>query len=421
VSSMAARQEDRQAISVVGSDSAMFASHGEAKPYRAAFFVGFAGWTLDAFDFFLVVFLLTTIGREFHQPDSVVALSLAATLVCRPLGGFVFGLLADRYGRKLPLILNLGLYAVVQILTARSRTFFAFLISRAIFGTVMGGQWGVGTSFAMETVPLRVRGVLSGVLQQGYALGYLLAGLAYSLGNDKVSWRTLFAVTALPAVITALFLALGVRESSVWKRSAQQSWAQLAKSLLSNWKLLAFLTCFMMTMHMASHGTQDMYPTFLERQWDFGSWQKTSITTVAMIGALIGGIVTGFLSDRCGRRRSIICALVIAVLIVPLWAFAPSVPLLFLGAFLLQFCVQGAWGVVPAYGSELSPDSVRAFIPGFANQCGVVLASSVVYFEARAAHSISYAYAMAISAVAVFSLAVAVTALGWNRELKSSL
>jgi SHS family lactate transporter-like MFS transporter len=406
------RQEDQPAILLIERRSAISANRESRDTYRSAFFVGFAGWTLDAVDFFLVVFLLTTIGREFHQRDAIVALSLTATIACRPLGGFVFGLLADRYGRKLPLILNLGLYAAVQIFTAMAPTFTAFLISRAIFGTVMGGQWGVGTSFAMETVPTRLRGVLSGVLQQGYAVGYLFAGLAYSLGNGRLSWRTLFALTALPAIFTAVFLALYVRESTVWERSAQQSWRQLGKSLLANWKLFAFLTIFMMTMHMASHGTQDMYPTFLERQWDFGSWQKTLITAVAMVGAIIGGVTTGFLSDRFGRRRSILYVLLTGVTLIPLWAFAPSVILLFTGAFLLQFCVQGAWGVVPAYVSELSPDTVRAFIPGFANQCGVVLASSVVYFEARAAHTISYSHAMAVSAAAVFLFAITVTAFG---------
>jgi SHS family lactate transporter-like MFS transporter len=391
---------------------------GASPDYRAAFLVALAGWTLDAFDFFIVAFLLTTIGRDFHQSDARIALSLTATLACRPVGAVIFGLLGDRFGRKRPLMLNLGLYAVVQVLSALAPTFVTFLAARAIFGVCMGGQWGLGTTLAMEKVPPSLRGVLSGVLQQGYAVGYLLAGFACAVMYPHFGWRSLFYVACVPALLTAIFLHFRVEESHVWKKSSQtsHSWSSLARTTFSNWPLLSFFLLFMVAMQMSSHGTQDMYPTFLERQWGFTTWQKSNLISVAMVGAVLGGTFFGFLSDKIGRRRSIISAFIVAICIVPLWAFAPNVPLLFLGAFLLQFCVQGAWGVVPAYMAELAPDNVRAFLPGFANQCGVVIAGLVVYLEAAASHRTSYARAMATSAAVIFLLAIIVTSFGKEKR-----
>lgn len=383
----------------------------------AGFLAGTIGWTLDAFDFFLVVFSLTAIGREFHQPDSTVSLSIVMTLAFRPLGGFVFGLLADRYGRRMPMIWNLSLCAVVQLLSGFAPTFGLFLAFRAMFGVIMGGQWGVGASLAMETVPVRLRGLLSGILQQGYAAGYLLAALCYWLLFPRFGWRPLFFVACLPALAAAVYVALRVRESEVWEKAHKHSWGSLWRALLSNWKLLAYIMLFTMTLHMSSHGSQDMYPTFLERQWGFGPGQRALLTACSMGGAIAGGILCGFLSDRWGRRRMMITALSGALLVTPLWAFAPTAALLVAGAFLMQFLIQGAWGVAPAHLAELAPDSLRGFLPGFGNACGVVLASSVVYLEAVLAHHSSYAIAMACTLGAVLLAAIAMTATG--RENKA--
>jgi SHS family lactate transporter-like MFS transporter len=315
-------------------------------------------------------------------------------------------------------VLNLVLYAMVQVLTAFAPTFLTFLAARALFGVCMGGQWGLGTTLAMEKVPPRLRGVLSGVLQQGYSAGYLLAGFACALMEPRYGWRSLFYVACIPALLTAVYLMVRVEESHVWRETAQQSrsWSELARSTFSNWPLVVFFMLFMVAMQMSSHGTQDMYPTFLHRQWGFTAWQESNLISVAMVGAILGGTCFGFLSDTFGRRRSIIVAFVTAICIVPLWAFAPTVPLLFVGAFLLQFCVQGAWGVVPAYMAELAPDNVRAFLPGFANQCGVVIAGLVVYLEAATSHRTSYARAMAISAALIFLLAILVTSFGKEKR-----
>lgn len=384
----------------------------ETEDHRSALFAGFLGWTLDAFDFFLVVFSLTAIATEFHRSDAAIALSITLTLAFRPVGAFIFGLLADRYGRRLPLMLDLVFYSVVEVLSGLAPNYTTFMILRALFGIGMGGEWGVGASLAMEKVPPRLRGVLSGLLQEGYAAGYLLAAICYFFVFPRWGWRPMFFIGGLPALL-ALFVRVNVKESEVWKKTRHESWGQLGRAIASHWRLFIYLTLLMMMMNFVSHGTQDMYPTFLQRQWGFGPTQRAAITAFSMVGAIAGGILFGFFSDRLGRRRSMIVALVCAIAVIPLWAFAPSLALLVMGAFLMQFMVQGAWGIVPAHLSELSPDSVRGFLPGFAYQCGVLLASSVAYIEALFAVS---AIAMALTAVTVFAGAIVITALGRERR-----
>jgi SHS family lactate transporter-like MFS transporter len=370
---------------------------------------------LDAFDFFLVVFCLTAIGKEFHKPDSAIALSITVTLAFRPVGAFIFGLLADRYGRRLPLMLDLIFYSVVEILTAFAPNYATFMLLRALFGIGMGGEWGVGASLAMEKVPVRLRGLLSGLLQQGYAAGNLLAAICYFALFERWGWRPLFLLGGLPALL-ALFVRFGVKESEVWERTRHATWAHLGRGIASHWRLFVYLMLLMTTMNLSSHGTQDMYPTFLQRQWQFGAQQRALISGFSMVGAIIGGVLVGLYSDRAGRRRAMITALIFAILLIPLWAYSPSVALLYVGAFLMQFMVQGAWGVIPAHLAELSPDSVRGFLPGFAYQCGVLLSSSVVWIQAVYALRTSYATAMAFTAVTVFSAACVMTALGRERH-----
>jgi SHS family lactate transporter-like MFS transporter len=386
-----------------------------ASDHRSALLAGYLGWTLDAFDFFLVVFCLTAIGREFHQSDAHMALAITITLAFRPLGALLFGLLADRYGRRLPLMLDLIFYSIVEVLSGLAPSFTTFLILRALFGIGMGGEWGVGASLAMEKVPPRLRGLLSGILQQGYATGYLLAAICYFLVFPRYGWRPLFFIGGLPALL-ALFVRFHVEESEVWRQTRHESWGHLGRAIVSHWKLFLYLVLLMTAMNFAAHGTQDMYPTFLERQWHFGVTGRAAVTACSMLGAIAGGTLVGWLSDKFGRRRAMIGALLLATLVVPLWAFAPSIPLLVAGAFLMQFLVQGAWGVIPAHLAELSPDSVRGFLPGFGYQCGVLLASSVTYIEAVFARRTSYAIAMASTAAVVFLLAAAAAAAGPERR-----
>jgi SHS family lactate transporter-like MFS transporter len=383
--------------------------------HRAALFAGYLGWTLDAFDFFLVVSCLTAIGREFHKTDAEMALTLTATLAFRPVGAFLFGLLADRYGRRLPLMLDLIFYSVVEVLSGLAPTFTSFLVLRALFGIGMGGEWGVGASLAMEKVPPRIRGLLSGFLQQGYAMGFLLAAVCNIFLFNRLGWRPLFFLGGLPALL-AIFVRLRVKESEVWQKTRHETWGNLGRAILSNWKLFLYLVVLMTAMNLAAHGTQDLYPTFLERQWGFTVARRNGLSAFSMFGAILGGTFCGYISDRIGRRRTIVCALLGAVIAIPLWAFAPSLPLLFAGGFIMQALVQGAWGVIPAHLTELSPDSVRGFLPGFGYQMGVLFSSAIPRIEADFARHTSYSVAMSTTAAVVFLLAVAATALGPERR-----
>jgi SHS family lactate transporter-like MFS transporter len=381
----------------------------------SALTASFLGWTLDAFDFFLVSFCLTAIAREFHKPDTAIALSITLTLAFRPVGAFLFGLLADRYGRRLPLMLDLIFYSVVEVATGFAKNYTTFLVLRALFGIGMGGEWGVGASLAMEKVPPRWRGLLSGVLQQGYAVGNILAATCYLFLFDKWGWRPLFFLGGLPALL-ALFVRLRVQESEVWEESRSHSWSHIGQTVASHWKLFLYLAVLMAGMNFSSHGTQDMYPTFLQRFWHMGTVQRSTISIIAMVGALTGGIVVGLLSDRIGRRRAIVSALLLAILVTPLWAYAPQLPLLISGAFLIQFFVQGAWGVIPAHLSELSPNEVRGFLPGFAYQCGALVAGTVGLIEAAFAEHMSYATAMAVTAVTVFAITAVLAGVGREKR-----
>jgi len=400
---------------VMAPDSAASPGPPAAGDHRAATLAGFLGWTLDAFDFFLVVMTLTAVAKEFGRSDAEVALSLTLTLAFRPVGAFIFGLMADRYGRRIPLMVDLVFYSAVEVLTGLAPTFATFLVLRALFGIGMGGEWGVGASLVMEKVPPRLRGVFSGLLQQGYAVGYLLAALCFFAVFPRWGWRPLFFIGGLPALL-ALFVRYRVKESEVWQRSRERSWGGLGRAIVRHWRLFLYITGLMAMMNMVSHGTQDLYPTFLQRDWHFTPERRAALTALSMVGALLGGVLVGLVSDRLGRRRSIALALVGALVVIPLWAFAPSLTLLVVGAFLMQFFVQGAWGVIPAHITELAPDAVRGFLPGFAYQCGVLLASAIAYVEAVAAVGRSYAEAMAITAGIVFAVCAVVALAGPERR-----
>ena len=379
-----------------------------ATAHPPAIIAGFSSWLLDAFDFFLVTFTLTSMAHDFGKTDAQMALIITMTMLCRPIGGFLFGLMADRYGRRIPLMINMSAYAAAGICTGFAPNYWSLLIIRALFGIIMGGTWGVGTSLAMEGAPASRRGLLSGFLQEGYAAGNVLAATLFFFFHG-IGWRWLFILTSLPAIPLVFFIKFKVRESAIWQqatiKAARPSWSEQFREITRHWPLFLYLLAFMTMMMFSSHGTQDMYPTFLQRDWHLGPTQRSAITAISGIGAILGGIVVGHFSDKYGRRRAIIVAFLLGLAVIPLWAYAPNLTLLVIGAFLIQFMVQGAWGVIPAHLAELSPNSVRALLPGFAYQLGGVIASSVVYMEALYATHASYATAMALTAATVFVLA----------------
>lgn len=377
---------------------------------RNALLAGFLGWTLDAFDFFVLTYVLGDVARDFHRSRPDIALTLTASLAMRPVGAIIFGLLADRYGRRLPLMLDVVFYSVVEVLSGLATNYRTFMILRLLYGIGMGGEWGVGASLTMESVPARWRGLLSGFLQEGYALGNILAAIAYFTIFPHHGWRALFFVGGLPALLS-LFIRAKVKESAAW-HATRTDWSSYWSAVRSNWRRFLYLVLLMSMMNFISHGTQDLYPTFLSKQRGYDAHITAIISIIAMFGAICGGLAFGAYSDRKGRRRAMITATLAGVGVIPLWILSPTTGLLMAGGFLMQFMVQGAWGVIPAHLNELSPGVLRGFFPGFAYQIGVLCASSISYIEPLLGERFSYTQSMGLLAVAVLSLAAVVVYFG---------
>jgi MFS transporter, SHS family, lactate transporter len=381
---------------------------------KRAFLAAYLGWMLDAFDYFLVVFVIKDLAKEFHVEPKAVTYALFLTLACRPIGALLFGLAADRYGRRVPLMIDVILYSALEVLSGFAPSLTSFLVLRALFGVAMGGEWGLGASLALESAPPAARGVLSGILQQGYPAGYLLGAILYRFVLPGLGWRWLFFIGGAPALLS-LFIRAQVKESPVWERGAHERLNLRIGPLLSRHAgRFAYLVLLMTAFNFMSHGTQDLYPTFLQLQHRFKPDTVSNIAITYNIGALIGGAFVGGLSQQIGRRKAIIIAALLALPVVPLWAFSHTAALLALGAFLMQFLVQGAWGVIPAHLTELSPSTLRGTFTGFAYQLGNLLASYNATLQARLAksHGDNYAFALAM-VVAIVLLAVAlVTSLG---------
>src|SRR6266850_5583554 len=354
---------------------------------RNTFVACFLGWALDALDFFLLTFVLIPVGRDFGRTIPQVTFAITLTLMMRPVGAFIFGLLGDKFGRRIPLIADIIFYSLMELLTAFAPNFTIFLVLRALFGIGMGGEWGLGASLAMESLPTPARGLFSGILQQGYAFGYLLAALVYWSVFPIFGWRGLFIAGALPALLV-IYIRAHVPESPVWERnraSGRRMKFDLRRFAKEHGALLIYAALLMTAFNYMSHGTQDLYSTFLEKQRGFGVSATSTITIVYAIGMICGGTVIGFLSQRWGRRRCIILSAICGMLLIPAWIFSPGTPLLIAGGFLMQFMVQGAWGVVPVHLNELSPAEFRGTFPGFAYQLGNLLAANTAVVEARLA------------------------------------
>src|ERR1700751_253708 len=351
---------------------------------RNTFIACFMGWSLDAFDFFILVFCVSALATHFQQKVSAVAEALFWTLAMRPVGAFAFGLMADRLGRRPTLMVNIISYSFFELASAFAPNFTIFLITRALFGIAMGGEWGVGAALAFEALPAEGRGFFSGLLQEGYVVGYLVAALPFGTLFPMLGWRGMFVIGALPAAVV-LYMLSKVEESPAWLqgRVAQRTGQKLARDIASHAGLFLFIVVLMFAFNSFSHGTQDLYPTFLQKNLEFSPKVVSFIAIVYNVGALLGGILFGTWSEQIGRRRAIVIAAILAIPVIPLWAYSRTVPMLALGGFLMQFMVQGAWGVIPAHLNELSPPNVRGMFPGFAYQLGNLLASWNAVLQAR--------------------------------------
>ena len=379
---------------------------------RSAFSAGFLAWTFDSFDFFILTFVLSQLARDFHKPISAMAFLLTASLLMRPVGAVLFGFLGDRYGRRGPLMVNILFNVCIEVLSGLAPNYTVMLLLRLCFGIGMGGVWGLGASLAMESVPAQRRGTYSGILQEGYAIGNLLAAVAFWTVFPRWGWRPMFFLSLVPALLTVLLLSR-VKENKALRSAAaaKRDRGSYFRAIAANGKRLLYLSVLMSMMGFLSHGTQDLYPTFLQRQMHFSPSLTAAIGVIAMIGAILGGTLGGFFSDRFGRRRTMIAAELFAFVLIPLWVFPHAVGMLVAGAFLMQFMVQAAWGVIPAYLNELIPDQVRALLPGFAYQIGILIASTAPLVEAVATRHFSYGEAMgAVVAVVVLVGAIVIAA-----------
>jgi len=354
----------------------------------------FLGWTLDAFDFFVLVFLIDTLAVQFHVAKSAIVETFFYTLVMRPVGALLFGLLADRYGRRKPLMLNVVFFSVIELLCGFAWNYQVFLILRTIYGIGMGGEWGIGASLAMESAPAKWRGVFSGIVQCGYSIGYLLAAVAARFILPYWGWRAMFWIGGVPALL-AFYIRLRVRESEAWKQHRMPGFGAIVRTATGHWKTFSYLIVLMTLMMFLSHGTQDLYPDFLKTSHGVSLSWVSYIAILYNIGA------------------------VLALVMIPPWAFSNSLALLAAGAFLLQAGVQGAWGVIPAHLNELSPDAVRGLVPGLAYQLGILFAARTNSIEYALSHRLGYAWALGIFETVTIAILIVVVALGPEKKGKS--
>jgi SHS family lactate transporter-like MFS transporter len=388
---------------------------------RNTFVACFLGWALDAFDFFLLTFVIAAMAHDFGTSIAKVSYAITLTLAMRPVGAFIFGLLGDRFGRRIPLMIDIIFYSAMELLTAFSPNYTWLLIFRALYGIGMGGEWGLGASLAMEALPTAARGLFSGILQQGYAFGYLLAAVVYGAVFPFFGWRGLFVAGVLPAFLV-IFIRARVPESVVWLRQRRRAADFLSNALTvlrQRWVLFLYVILLMTAFNAWSHGTQDMYQTFLGEQRHYGVTQKAATGIIYAVGAICGGTAIGHLSQKWGRRRSIILAAVFGSLLIPAWIFSPNFSLIVIGGFAMQFMVQGAWGVVPVHLNELSPGDVRGTFPGFAYQLGNLFAANTAVVEARLADRFrdasghpDYAKALALFVFVISLTLIVLAAIG---------
>ena len=377
----------------------------------------YLGWTLDAFDFFLMVFMFKDIASTFHVDVKDVAEATFLTLAARPIGAFVFGRLADRFGRKPTLMWNILAFSILEAASGFAPSLATFLALRFLFGIAMGGEWGIGSALTFETIPLRARGIVSGLLQAGYPSGYFVAAVASFFFYDALGWRYMFLLGIAPAILV-FFIRMGIEESPAWteqrvKKQTLGLWAVLGR----DWKLAVYAIVLMTAFNFFSHGSQDAYPNlFLKIQHGFDTKTLSLMTAIANIGAICGGIGFGFLSERIGRRRAIILAALLALPVIPFWAFGSTPLVLGVGAFLMQVSVQGAWGIIPVHLNELSPAEIRATFPGVVYQLGNLIASRNLPIQVKIAEAHQNNYGLAMACVIGTVVVVIILLVLWGPE-----
>jgi MFS transporter, SHS family, lactate transporter len=400
---------------IVGEDPRPDAADVPSPRWTFAVSSGILGWVLDAFDFFVLVFLVDVLAANFHVDKSAIVWTITVTLATRPLGAFLLGSLADRFGRRRPLVACVLYFSAITALTPFAPNYAVFVALRALYGIGMGGYWGIGASLVMESSPKRWRGLFSGILQSGYSVGYLLAAVAMRTVEPRFGWRWMFLCgLGLAAVIAVLTLL--APESSSWQKHRLVNFSELFRILWQHKKEFIYLVLMMTVITCFSHGTQDLYPDFLKTVHRFSNAVVSNIAILYNIGAILGALVMGHYSDRLGRRRAILLALALTALCIPLWAFGSSIVLLAIGSFFMQFGVQGCFGVIPAHLNELSPNSVRSLFPGVVYQLGVLIGAPCVVVEFALRRHLGYQWALSIFELCVILALALIFARGPERR-----
>ena len=384
------------AKSGAGMDFSAFKGWTSAQKHVVA--ASFLGWMLDAFDFFLLIFVIPDIAHDFHVGVPAVSIAVTLTLALRPVGAFLFGRLADHFGRRPVLMADVTIYAVLAFASAFAPNLLVLLILRALFGIAMGGEWGIGASLTMETLRPESRGPVSGILQSGYSAGYLVAAIVYGTLFPLVHWQGVFMVGILPALLV-LYIRRHVPESPAWTGSQIRK-AGVFSVFVSHWRIALFCIVLMTALNFFSHGTQDLYPTFLKLVHHQDPHSIRTIAVVYNIGAILGGLAFGTLSQSFGRRRTLVLTALLSLPVVPFWAFSAGPVALAASAFAMQVMVQGCWGVIPAHLNELSPAAARGTFPGFVYQLGNFLASANATIQAVIAVNCGKGYPFALALVA---------------------
>jgi MFS transporter, SHS family, lactate transporter len=385
--------------------------------YRHVVLACYLGWTLDAFDFFIMVFVLGDIARSFGTGVTSVTWAITLTLAMRALGAWLFGRLADRFGRRPILMIDVLCYAALEFASGFAPTLTAFIVLRALYGIAMGGEWGIGASLALESVPVEWRGRVSGLLQAGYPTGYLLASILYAVAFSTVGWRGMFMLGAVPALLV-LYIRQAVPESPDWERRSRLPREPIWSVLRRNVGLTVYVIVLMTAFNFFSHGTQDLYPHFLQAQHHFAGPTVAAIAISYNVAAIVAGIGFGWLSQHIGRRRAIMLAALLALPVLPLWMLPSSAEWLGVGAFLMQICVQGAWGVIPAHLNELSPAEIRGTFPGFTYQMGNLLAAANATIQSSIASSLGGDLRWPLMGVAGIVAVVIAVMVGFGREAR---
>ena len=385
---------------------------------RSAIWASYLGWTLDAFDFFLMVFMLSAIAKEFGTDIKAVSQGVFLTLAARPIGAFVFGWLGERFGRQPVLMADIILFSLFEFASGFAPTLTSLLVLRFCFGVAMGGEWGLGASLVMETIPAKLRGPVSGLLQSGYPSGYFVASLVYFLLFDRIGWRGMFMVGVAPAFLV-LLIRMHVKESPVFEARRGKPHVNPVTELFRHWKIALYLVLLMTAFNFFSHGTQDLYPTFLKEQHHFDTHTIGILAAVMNVGAIVGGIGFGIWSEKLGRRKTIVIASLLAIPMIPLWAYSSTPAMLAVGGFLMQVAVQGAWGIVPVHLNELSPPLARSLFPGFAYQLGNLIASKNAPIQAGIAESHGNNYSLALGVVCAGAAIVIAVLAGVGPERKN--